>query len=162
MNPRQHRLVHPSRLLAALQAELQGSAHVMSAVSLALIDLDGMKHVNARFGYGTGTNLLLRVGRTLTERAPEAALLSRLGGDEFAIIMPECSSRVAVRRAGRLLRGLRMLSVECCHAPVSWVRASVGGATAPPGESSLEALMHGAHTALLEAKRQGGDRIVWS
>jgi diguanylate cyclase (GGDEF)-like protein len=68
------------RRLAAALAE--GSPHVL------LLDLNGFKSVNDRFGHGVGDELLVAVAERLAAELPAGALAARMGGDEFAVLLP--------------------------------------------------------------------------
>jgi diguanylate cyclase (GGDEF)-like protein len=161
MNHGGPKLVDPPEFLDAVEFELRLPAHLIPSVSLVLIDLDGMKQVEASFGYRAATDLLVRVGHALGGAAA-GEVATRLGGDQFAFFIPARSSRGAVWRAGRLLGRVRRLKVRSDDRAGRRVRASVGGASAPPDEASVRGLIYAAHQALCEAKRQGGDRLVWS
>ena len=52
---------------------------------LALVDLDGFKHINDTYGHASGDAVLCAVSRRI-EAVPEIAAFGRLGGDEFAIL----------------------------------------------------------------------------
>lgn len=60
-------------------------------VTFFLIDLDGFKNINDRFGHGAGDQVLKEVSRRLSAvTAPRnGALAARLGGDEFACLLPK-------------------------------------------------------------------------
>jgi diguanylate cyclase (GGDEF)-like protein len=53
--------------------------------SLVLLDLDGFKQYNDRFGHPMGDALLARLGRRLSEAFPHDRAY-RLGGDEFCVL----------------------------------------------------------------------------
>lgn len=52
-----------------------------------LLDLDGFKPVNDKYGHATGDQLLREIGERFTRALPPTALVARLGGDEFGIIV---------------------------------------------------------------------------
>lgn len=56
-------------------------------VALLLLDLDGFKPVNDRYGHEIGDQLLKEVSLRFTRVLPPGALLARLGGDEFGAIV---------------------------------------------------------------------------
>jgi diguanylate cyclase (GGDEF)-like protein/PAS domain S-box-containing protein len=56
--------------------------------ALLVIDLDGFKQVNDRYGHKVGDDALKAVARTLTRRLRATDLVARLGGDEFAVLLP--------------------------------------------------------------------------
>lgn len=51
-----------------------------------LIDIDGFKSVNDRFGHDIGDQLLIYLSQKMSEVCHEPCFLARLGGDEFAIV----------------------------------------------------------------------------
>ena len=55
--------------------------------ALLLLDLDGFKPINDRYGHQIGDRLLRAVADRFTRTLPEGALLARLGGDEFGAII---------------------------------------------------------------------------
>ncbi len=126
-------------------------------VTLMLIDLDGFKEVNDRFGHTVGDELLRRVGALLSRVAPPPAVTVRLGGDEFAIVLPDASPDTALALFATL--------AEASAAPVSiegrrlLARASVGIATAAPGETPEQLLRH-ADAAMYRAKSSGGAGVA--
>lgn len=66
-----------------------GAAGVVTAV---LIDLNGFKNVNDRYGHDVGDDLLRAVARVLRQGG-EAF---RLGGDEFVLLLPGCNATDAI------------------------------------------------------------------
>lgn len=59
---------------------------------LVLIDLDGFKEVNDRFGHSTGDRVLHLCAQALQEAARGTDVVGRIGGDEFAAILVGCES----------------------------------------------------------------------
>jgi diguanylate cyclase (GGDEF)-like protein len=58
------------------------------ACLIVMIDLDGLKQVNDRYGHHRGDDLIVAVGRGLRRVEEEGTRCYRLGGDEFAILAP--------------------------------------------------------------------------
>jgi diguanylate cyclase (GGDEF)-like protein len=68
-----------------LMAELANFDDVSGA--LLLLDLDGFKPVNDRYGHEMGDRILRQVAGRFSRSLPTGALLARLGGDEFGILV---------------------------------------------------------------------------
>ena len=58
------------------------------SLALAVIDLDGFKEINDRYGHYTGDQVLIYTAKALRESFCEEAVTSRLGGDEFIVCVP--------------------------------------------------------------------------
>jgi diguanylate cyclase (GGDEF)-like protein len=54
--------------------------------SLLLLDLDGFKPINDRYGHEIGDKVLQQVALRFDRALPSRALLARLGGDEFGVL----------------------------------------------------------------------------
>lgn len=71
-------------VLARLEQEV--SDEDRDPVWLALLDLDGFKHVNDTYGHAAGDTVLRAVSDRIAA-LPEVIAFGRLGGDEFAILL---------------------------------------------------------------------------
>lgn len=119
---------------------------------LALLDLDGFKPVNDRYGHAIGDKLLCSVAERLRETIGESGLVVRQGGDEFAVLVPPGSPLETVAIADRLLFALvRPHLVE--DLPIT-VGASVGVAQWPDDGADPEELFEHADQALYRAKAE--------
>jgi diguanylate cyclase (GGDEF)-like protein len=70
--------------------------------ALVLLDLDGFKEVNERFGHLEGDRLLAEIGAVLQAEVRAEDSVFRQGGDEFAVIVPESNAEEAIEIAARL------------------------------------------------------------
>lgn len=68
------------------QAMLQ-AARTHSRVGFFMLDLNGFKEVNDRFGHEAGDQVLCQVSRNLLAAIRSSDTLARIGGDEFAIVV---------------------------------------------------------------------------
>ena len=71
-----------------------------------MMDVDGLKLVNDRFGHAAGDRLLQRMGTVLSENTQRGDIVGRVGGDEFAIYCPDSSPLHARNLVGRLRRAI--------------------------------------------------------
>jgi diguanylate cyclase (GGDEF)-like protein/PAS domain S-box-containing protein len=124
-------------------------------VALHLIDLDGFKAINDRFGHPTGDRVLQAFAERVRPVIRETDVLARLGGDEFALVQTELAhAGGAALLADRVLEALEEpLRIDGQRVAI---RASLGVALHPEQGSTVEQLTEHADCALYRAKRRGG------
>jgi diguanylate cyclase (GGDEF)-like protein len=117
--------------------------------ALVMLDLDGFKALNDRFGHPAGDDLLRDVALTLQQAMRGQDTVARFGGDEFCVLAPETDERGAAPLADKVAHAVREVSVG-----MEAVGGSVGVALFPADGKSAAELMHAADERLLEAKRR--------
>jgi len=128
-------------------------------LSLLLIDFDGLKAVNDALGYDRGDSLIATVGAALAANVNEGEVAARLGGDEFVVVLPGADEQHARRRAEELTAVLDAVAVpEDLHS--LFQGASVGAATAVPGEDSRAVLRRASNEMRSRKRRRKTDRDV--
>ncbi len=124
-----------------------------SALAVLFLDLDDFKLVNDGLGHEVGDQLLIAVSERLAGALREHDTAARLGGDEFAVLLEGCDEEAATQVAEQLLATLAepIVLEGVTHA----VRASIGIATAVPGEVGDNELLRNADAAMYLAKERG-------
>lgn len=135
----------------ALEAEFSRSRRRGETLSIALFDVDDLKHVNDTDGHIAGDALLRALGRSVTRCKRHYDLLGRWGGDEFLLLLPNTSAEAAATVVGRMRAALAEA--------LPGVRLSFGMACNTRVES-VQALLAQADLGLYQGKRRGGDEIV--
>ena len=120
--------------------------------SLVILDVDGLKALNDRFGHKAGDDVLKAVVDVTNQRIRGSDSLFRIGGDEFALILADAKSHDALTVSNDIRRLLREhLSHDRPQFSVSFGVCCVDESTSP--DDWLER----ADEALYEAKQGGGD-----
>lgn len=126
-----------------------------------LIDIDHFKHINDRYGHGTGDSVLVEVARRLRETLREQDLIVRWGGEEFLVVVQSLAADQVDALAQRMLGALDGAPVACGTQRVP-VTASIGFATFPIGPAPLcvswERAINLVDTAMYLAKAHGRNR----
>jgi diguanylate cyclase (GGDEF)-like protein/putative nucleotidyltransferase with HDIG domain len=90
-----------------LREELDGDPQV--PLTVALLDVNGLKQLNDEFGHGAGDEALIRIGEMLSAGVRDRDTVARIGGDEFAILFPGApllaAERVMRRVANNVAEG---------------------------------------------------------
>jgi diguanylate cyclase (GGDEF)-like protein len=145
-------------LVDRLDAELARSRRYREPLALLLVDLDGLKSINDRYGHRAGDDAIRGVADVIRCELRESDVGARWGGDEFAVLAPSTSPVAALALAERIRA---LIPERSTRWPLS---ASVGVATLDPntdGEITDSAtLMRVADAAMYEAKRSGRNRVV--
>jgi diguanylate cyclase (GGDEF)-like protein len=126
--------------------------------TLLLLDLDGFKIVNDKYGHEIGDQLLKQVTTRFTRAIPDNVLLARLGGDEFGVIIygpATLGTEIALA-----IRATTSYPFSLSVGEVS-IGVSIGSVTSNTGGSNKEELLRRADSAMYEAKRSGNGLVSW-
>ncbi len=74
---------------------------------LVMLDLDGFKAINDKWGHHAGDTYLCAVAEALTEEMRGTDIVARLGGDEFALILPGMDEPSGIKRIAKLEENFR-------------------------------------------------------
>ncbi len=150
---------------AALQDDLTGLANrrrfdleltaalADGPVQVALLGLNGFKHVNDELGRPVGDRVLLAMASRLRQAAPGDAMVARIGGDEFALLLRGGfpADLPAVLREPVLAGGHELL-----------VGVAVGLAGAGPAQQDPPEVLRRAEAAMHAAKQTGEPVRRWT
>lgn len=138
------------RFFNARALELIVSARVSKAQTvLLMLDVDGFKSINDRYGHVAGDEVLREIARLLREQAGASGFPARLGGDEFALLLAATLTE-GERVASNLREGVAHLALA--NWPELRVAVSVGVAPLMPHHRGLDEWMGAADRAMYVAK----------
>jgi diguanylate cyclase (GGDEF)-like protein len=136
-------------LIARIEYEIVRHIRGRQSFALVMLDLDGFKLLNDRFGHAAGDELLCDVAAALSRVIRAQDTVARIGGDEFCVLAPETDGPGTIAFAKRIAR-----AVAGATSGVETLRASVGVAVFPHDGSDVQALLQAADQRLLSAKRR--------
>jgi diguanylate cyclase (GGDEF)-like protein/putative nucleotidyltransferase with HDIG domain len=130
-----------------LERELAGRDG--AALSVAIVDANGLKALNDGFGHAAGDEALVRVGAILQAGVREGDLVARIGGDEFAVLFSGAPILTAERIVRRLAERIEHSTLGIGHRlpSIAW---GVADAT---GEATVDALVEAADRAMYRQKQ---------
>jgi diguanylate cyclase (GGDEF)-like protein/PAS domain S-box-containing protein len=141
-------LANHRRLFEALHAEICRSKRTGREFSLLLLDLDGLKKINDRFGHLVGNRALCRLGQILRDCCRSIDTAARHGGDEFAVVLPETGIGAAT------LVARRICDLLDADGEAPGLSVSLGIASYPREADTIGTLLYAADKALYAMKDQ--------
>lgn len=126
---------------------------------LLVMDLDGFKPVNDRYGHAAGDMLLRVLANRVQKVQPAGSHLYRLGGDEFCLVV-QGSSRDAMEDVAKALLATVARPFQLDNAQVN-VTMSIGIAAMPIDTEQPEIAQRYADLALYSGKKAGGGVYVF-
>lgn len=143
-----------------LEEELERTTRYDQPLSLLLLDVDAFKGYNDSFGHPGGDEVLVMLGRLLSENSRGADFPARYGGEEFAVLLPNTDKERAIFMAERL-----RVAIENTDWPQRPITASFGAATFHESTQQSDSgalLIQAADGALYHSKRTGRNRVTHS
>ena len=144
----------PNRRLfdVAAASAVHGAMRANGSAAVLVIDLDGFKAVNDRYGHAAGDRLLETVAGRMRDALRASDTVARLGGDEFGVVLPGADFDAALHTAQRIQAVFddppEVDGVRCV------IGASVGLAIFPADGSAPEDLVGAADAAMYAAKQR--------
>lgn len=124
-------------------------------VAVHCLDLDRFKPVNDRFGHPAGDGLLRELAVRIATTARDGDIAARLGGDEFVVVQAGIARAEEAEMFARRLARVIATPYVIDGTPIE-IGVSLGYATSPPYNGSLDALIEAADATLYRVKRAGG------
>ena len=124
-----------------------------STVAVGVLDLDGFKQINDRYGHEIGDRLLVAVADRLKHSMRIEDTVARLGGDEFVLILGVLDPKVLESALQRLLAALS--AVYIIDGIGINISASIGVTLYPNDNENADTLLRHADQAMYKAKQSG-------
>lgn len=153
-------LPNRSYLTTRVPAEVADARDAGRTLSLALIDLDHFRHINAELGHQAGDRALRHAVQVLRQELGREEPMMRVGGEEFVVLM-----HLPIGAAWERMEVLRRRLEAQPFVPEEGVEPrkltlSAGLASCPQDANDLSGLMRRADLRLRHAKANGRNRVV--
>ncbi len=145
------------------QNALNNQADTQYGMIVLFIDLDGFKLINDQYGHAAGDAVLIEIGQRIHHAVRQEDTVCRFGGDEFVVLLkflqhPDKVAEHVVKKMNQVIKAPLLLpngnEVRVgCSIGVSYETADLLG--------NNEVLLDKADTAMYQAKKAGGNRVVY-
>lgn len=152
-------LFNRAYFFAAVEREIQRSARSGRRFGLLMMDLDGLKAINDRFGHFQGDQTLRAVAQVIRTGVRRIDIAARYGGDEFVVLLPETEPTGAFVVAEKIRLGVAELAVTSANEEIH-TSMSIGAVSYPDDGTTADDLLISADRAMYVSKRQGKNRVV--
>ncbi|MEE4184957.1 MAG: GGDEF domain-containing protein [Gammaproteobacteria bacterium] len=115
--------------------------------ALLLIDIDGLRNFNERYGYGGGNRILVAVADAIRRSVRAGDLVARFAGDEFVVCLPDASDDTVSALANRVAQNVYNIMVSF-ERSAARVVVDTGAALYPESGREVDDLLQFAASAL--------------
>jgi len=138
-------------LFLQLDAEISRAKRGDQPLAVLVVDLDGFKQVNDRFGHLEGNKVLRAVAADLKSACREYDSVARMGGDEFVVLLPGLRPLDADNKAHEFQQIIAQACFQLFGEKL--LTASVGMANYPADGPDAEQLLAEADRRMYKNKR---------
>ena len=137
-----------------------GNGPMAMLACCVMIDLDGFKAINDRYGHLVGDQAIQHVAQVMANAVRPSDIVCRYGGEEFCLLLPG----VSVEQVAELAERIRSrIETQCGPGVIPGenvrITSSFGVAAMSSGGSTLAELIKQADQALYAAKAAGRNRV---
>lgn len=132
-----------------LEKKLKKAKRKKKPLTLGMMDLDGFKEYNDRWGHPEGDVALRKVAEVLKRNLRRTDILARYGGDEFCVLFPSTQEAEAEKILKRIARLVSSTPLPKTSPPLS---LSFGIASFPSQAKTKDDLIQKADRSLYQKK----------
>jgi len=144
-----------------LPLEMERATRNRKCLAFLMIDIDDFKIFNDRYGHDIGDRVLRLVAQTIRSHLRKIDLLFRYGGEEFIVLLPGAGREPAERTAERIREVVEETRLDLDGGRSLGITITIGGCIYPVDAADELELFRKADQAMIRAKREGKNRVVF-
>ena len=125
--------------------------------AVAVIDVDGLKNINDKYGQDSGDKILKLLAKKLIDDTKSSDIAARFGGGEFCVLLKNVSQEDAVKFFVGLRAAIASTPVNIKNESVK-ISVSIG-VTFGKSDYNVDEILELADEALYRAKQNGRNRV---
>lgn len=146
--------------LSVVRHEVARANRYSRPVSCVMVDTDGLRRINERYGSAAGDRVIGEVSQLVSGAIRSSDSLARISGGRLALLLPETNAEAAMIVAERVRSRVEEYPFIVVRNQVARVTVSVGIGVHPPFGVTALALVDAAQRALHSAKVAGRNQVV--
>ncbi len=143
-----------------LEKEIARVTRYAQPFTVIMVDVDGLKNVNDRYGHSAGSRLIKVIALAIKDCVRASDVLARYGGDEFVIMLSHTSTEHARTAAERIRAAIHNTSFDMQGVRIAST-VSIGIASFPECVEEAAEVLDKADVALYQSKQAGRDRVTY-
>lgn len=144
-----------------LEEEIQSAHRTGHSFTTAMMDLDGFKEINDRYGHIIGDQVLRVFSNYLVQGLRTSDFIARYGGDEFTLVLSKSDLQASFLVTEKLLKKIKKFAFKLPNGNTITLGMSGGIALYPVHGHTASQLLRAADEALYRAKKhQRGTFVV--
>jgi diguanylate cyclase (GGDEF)-like protein len=153
------KLLNHRMFYTLLEKEVARSRRYEKPLAVLMLDIDHFKRVNDTYGHVAGDMILAGLSDITGKQVRNVDSACRYGGEEISVILPETGMEAAAPVAERIRSAIEAHRFDIGDGKSISITVSIGVASLPAQETSVEKLVAVADKALYEAKEGGRNRV---
>jgi diguanylate cyclase (GGDEF)-like protein len=134
-----------------------GKRHDNDIIVLSL-DIDNLRHINSTYGHQVGDMLIVRFTEVIQALLRKSDIFARLGGHKFIILLYKTDLPGALKLAEKIRIKIKAILLSHENDFIQ-ITTSIGISPVTYEDSSIIPCLERSEKALLQAKKEGKDRI---
>jgi len=143
-----------------LEREIERARRYQHKVCIVFLDIDNFKSINDSFGHEVGDDAIRKISQLAQEIIRGSDVVCRYGGDELVLILPETTLENALDKCEKLRECVSKTDWSELSKGLSKLTISLGVAEFPSHGDTRDIILNSADSALLNAKKNGRNRVV--
>ncbi len=144
----------------ALEKEIARATRYEQPFTVIMVDVDGLKDVNDRYGHTAGSRLISVIAQSIKDCVRTSDVLARYGGDEFVIMVAHTSTEHARTAAERIRAAINNTSFDMKGVRIAST-VSIGIASYPECVEDAADVLDKADIALYKSKQSGRNMVTY-
>ena len=161
MNDTLTQVLNQKAFLGLAMGELERARRAQSPLSLIALDIDNFRSINEKYGKEVGDDVLQLIAHGIREKSRPYDGVGRYEADTFLLILPGVIGQDAEKVADRIIKGIRNTDISLMDGTALSINLSAGVASSAhvTAVTQVETIVQKANEAVVQAKREGGNRV---